>query len=65
MIQHWYSDSSSGYSVLGCCIGQRSGRSEGCGLTDIQWFAFVILPLLVAAIGWTFELLSERAERRD
>jgi hypothetical protein len=33
-------------------------------MTDVQWFAFVILPLAVAAIGWAFELWAERSERR-
>ena len=34
-------------------------------MTDVQWFAFVILPLAVAAIGWAYELLAERAEHRE
>jgi hypothetical protein len=34
-------------------------------MTDIQWFAFVILPLAVSALGWIFELWSEYRERRE
>ena len=33
-------------------------------MTDIQWFAFVILPMAVIAIGWAYELLAERADRQ-
>ncbi len=29
-------------------------------MTDIQLFAFVILPIAVAALGWFFVLLNER-----
>jgi hypothetical protein len=30
------------------------------GMTDIQLFAFVILPIAVAALGWLIVLLNER-----
>jgi hypothetical protein len=33
-------------------------------MTDIQWFAFVILPVAVVAVAWAYELLAERADRR-
>jgi hypothetical protein len=33
-------------------------------MTDIQWFAFVILPIAVVAIAWAYELLAERGERQ-
>ena len=29
-------------------------------MTDIQLFAFVILPIAVAALGWLIVLLNER-----
>jgi hypothetical protein len=32
-------------------------------MSGLQWFAFVILPLLVAAGGWLYEWLAERYER--
>jgi hypothetical protein len=32
-------------------------------MTDVQLFAFVILPLVVAALGWGAVLLNERADR--
>lgn len=40
-------------------------------MTDIQLFAFVILPIIVAGLGWTAALLHgwaidrERARERD
>lgn len=34
-------------------------------MTDIQLFAFVILPVAVAAIGWTIAVLFDRAMRRQ
>jgi hypothetical protein len=34
-------------------------------MTDVQWFAFVILPVAVAALGWAYALLAECAERKD
>lgn len=33
-------------------------------MTEIQWFAFVILLLAVIAAAWGYELLAERSERR-
>ena len=29
-------------------------------MTDIQVFAFIILPIAVAALGWLFVFLNER-----
>lgn len=34
-------------------------------MTDIQIFALVILPLTVAALGWTIAILYDRSARRE
>jgi len=31
-------------------------------MSDVQWFAFVILPMAVLAGGWLFAWLAERFE---
>ncbi len=32
-------------------------------MTDLQWFAAVILPALVVALGWGAMKLNERVDR--
>ena len=39
------------------------GRCGGCGMTDPYTIAFLVVPLVLAALGWAYELLAERAER--
>ena len=34
-------------------------------MSNVQWFAFVILPLAVIALGWGYELIAEHFERRQ
>lgn len=34
-------------------------------MTEIQIFAFVILPLIVAALGWMIAVLYDRSARRE
>jgi hypothetical protein len=34
-------------------------------MTSIQWFAFVILPIVVVALGGAYEWFAERADRHD
>lgn len=41
------------------------GRCGGCEMTDPYTIAFLVVPLALAAIGWAYELLAERAESRD
>lgn len=34
-------------------------------MTDIQLFAFVILPIIVAGLGWLISVLYDRAMQRE
>lgn len=29
-------------------------------MSDVQWFAFVILPIAISVLGWAWVLLAER-----
>jgi|SoimicmetaTmtLMC_FD_k123_283326_2 hypothetical protein len=33
-------------------------------MTDPYTIAFLVVPLVLAALGWAYELLAERAESR-
>jgi cytochrome bd-type quinol oxidase subunit 2 len=33
-------------------------------MTDPYTIAFLVVPLVLAALGWVYELLAERAESR-
>jgi len=40
------------------------GPCGGCEMTDPYTIAFLVMPLVLAAVGWAYELLAERAESR-